>query len=281
MTVRPSRLVLPRHFALDRLVADRALPGRKSPTRGGDGLGRPYKNAVQNRFPMENAGGVLLPRRGPDRRRELRRPACPAEESTGLAIVLLPAQALNKRYTIFAGVSPYKANGGARERERPAAGGVTHTAPSKYHGEIISLAFIHTKYGEPIVIMVFRRTIQKVLCLSPPPAAAAHLPAPDLRAAARPAADEASAVPLLLLAALALDLDDLTAAGQSLPLHRWVFLRNFLQARMRALRCAAAAHLPALDLLAAARAAWRQGMIILHGGSGGATIVSCWCHLPP
>jgi hypothetical protein len=28
--------------------------------------------------------------------------------------------------------------------------------------------FIHTKYGEPIVIMVFRCTIQKLLCLSPP-----------------------------------------------------------------------------------------------------------------
>jgi hypothetical protein len=42
------------------------------------------------------------------------------------------------------------------------------TDASKYHDEIISLAFIHTKYGEPIVIMVFRCTIQKVLCLSPP-----------------------------------------------------------------------------------------------------------------
>jgi hypothetical protein len=48
-------------------------------------------------------------------------------------------------------------------------GGVTHTAPSKYHDEIISLVFIHTKYGEPIVIMVFRRAIKKVLCLTPPP----------------------------------------------------------------------------------------------------------------
>jgi hypothetical protein len=47
-------------------------------------------------------------------------------------------------------------------------GGVTHTAPSKHHDEIISLVFIHTKYGEPIVIMVFRRAIQVVLCLSPP-----------------------------------------------------------------------------------------------------------------
>jgi hypothetical protein len=46
-------------------------------------------------------------------------------------------------------------------------GGVTHPAPSKYHDEIISLVFIHTKYGEPIVIMVFRRAIQKVLCWSP------------------------------------------------------------------------------------------------------------------
>jgi hypothetical protein len=55
-------------------------------------------------------------------------------------------------------------------------GGVTHTAPSKYHDEIISLAFIHTKSGEPIVIMVFRRTIQKVLCLSPPRAAPGRLP---------------------------------------------------------------------------------------------------------
>jgi hypothetical protein len=40
-------------------------------------------------------------------------------------------------------------------------GGVTHTAPSKYHDGIISLAFIHTKSGEPTVIMVFRRAIQK------------------------------------------------------------------------------------------------------------------------
>jgi ankyrin repeat protein len=51
----------------------------------------------------------------------------------------------------------------------PRSGGVTHPAPSKYHDEIIPLAFIHTKFGEPIVIMVFRRAIQKVLCLSPPP----------------------------------------------------------------------------------------------------------------
>jgi hypothetical protein len=51
---------------------------------------------------------------------------------------------------------------------RCGAGGVTHPASSKYHDEIISLVFIHTKYGEPIVIMVFRRTIQKVLCLTPP-----------------------------------------------------------------------------------------------------------------
>jgi hypothetical protein len=52
---------------------------------------------------------------------------------------------------------------------RLAAGGPhTHTASSKYHDEIISLAFIHTKYGEPIVIMVFRCAIQKVLCLTPP-----------------------------------------------------------------------------------------------------------------
>ena len=47
------------------------------------------------------------------------------------------------------------------------AGGVTHTAPSKYHDGIIPLAFIHTKYGEPIVIMVFRRAMQKALCLTP------------------------------------------------------------------------------------------------------------------
>jgi hypothetical protein len=47
-------------------------------------------------------------------------------------------------------------------------GGATHTAPSKYHDEIISLECIHTKYGKPIVIMVFRCTIQKVLGLSPP-----------------------------------------------------------------------------------------------------------------
>ena len=57
-----------------------------------------------------------------------------------------------------------------RARSRASPGGVTHTAPSKYHDKIISLAFIHTKSGEPIhvVIMVFRRTIQKVRCLSPP-----------------------------------------------------------------------------------------------------------------
>jgi hypothetical protein len=48
-------------------------------------------------------------------------------------------------------------------------GGVTHPAPSKYHDEIIAFVFIHTKYGEPIVIMVFRRAIQKGLCLTPPP----------------------------------------------------------------------------------------------------------------
>ena len=52
-----------------------------------------------------------------------------------------------------------------RERGR---GGVTHPASSKYQDEIISFAFIHTKSGEPIVIMVFRRAIQKALCLSPP-----------------------------------------------------------------------------------------------------------------
>jgi hypothetical protein len=51
-----------------------------------------------------------------------------------------------------------------------ALGGVTVTAPSKYHDEIIPLVFIRTKYGEPIVIMDFRRTIQKALCLSPPDA---------------------------------------------------------------------------------------------------------------
>jgi hypothetical protein len=47
-------------------------------------------------------------------------------------------------------------------------GGVTHIMPSKYHDEMISLVFIHTKYREPIVIMVFRRAIQKALCLTPP-----------------------------------------------------------------------------------------------------------------
>jgi hypothetical protein len=47
-------------------------------------------------------------------------------------------------------------------------GGVTHPAPSKYHDENFLLAFIHTKSGEPIVIMVFRCAIQKVLCLTPP-----------------------------------------------------------------------------------------------------------------
>jgi hypothetical protein len=29
--------------------------------------------------------------------------------------------------------------------------------------------FIHTKYEEPIVIMVFRCAMQKVLCVTPPP----------------------------------------------------------------------------------------------------------------
>ena len=56
----------------------------------------------------------------------------------------------------------------ARHEKAMKTRGVTHTASSKYHDEIISLVFIHTKYGEPIVIMVFRRAIQKVLCLSPP-----------------------------------------------------------------------------------------------------------------
>jgi hypothetical protein len=42
--------------------------------------------------------------------------------------------------------------------------------------EIISLVFIHTKYGEPIVIMDFRRTMQNVLCLSPPCAVRAAKP---------------------------------------------------------------------------------------------------------
>jgi hypothetical protein len=50
-------------------------------------------------------------------------------------------------------IDPYKVERAAGE------GGATHTAPSKYHDEIISLVFIHTKYGEPIVIMVFRRAI--------------------------------------------------------------------------------------------------------------------------
>jgi hypothetical protein len=62
---------------------------------------------------------------------------------------------------------------------RARQGGVTHTAPSKYRDEIISLVFFHTKYGEPIVIMVFRRAIQKVHCLSPP-APAARLERADL-----------------------------------------------------------------------------------------------------
>ena len=54
-----------------------------------------------------------------------------------------------------------------RESHR-AGGGVTHAAPSKYHDENVSLAFIYTKYGEPIVIMAFRRAMQKALCLTPP-----------------------------------------------------------------------------------------------------------------
>jgi hypothetical protein len=53
-------------------------------------------------------------------------------------------------------------------REGLDPGGAKHTAPRKYHDEIISLAFIHTKSGEPIVIMVFRRAVQKVLCSTPP-----------------------------------------------------------------------------------------------------------------
>jgi hypothetical protein len=58
-----------------------------------------------------------------------------------------------------------------RAGARP-AGGVTHTASSKYHDGNISLGFIHTKHGEPLVIMDFRLAIQKVLCLSPPRPAA-------------------------------------------------------------------------------------------------------------
>jgi hypothetical protein len=50
-------------------------------------------------------------------------------------------------------------------------GGLTLAAPRKYHDEMIPLAFIHTKYGEPIVIMVFRRAMQQVFCLTPPPLA--------------------------------------------------------------------------------------------------------------
>jgi hypothetical protein len=54
------------------------------------------------------------------------------------------------------------------EPARFSRGGATHAAPSKHHDENISFAFFHTKYGERIVIMVFRRAILKVLCLSPP-----------------------------------------------------------------------------------------------------------------
>jgi hypothetical protein len=53
---------------------------------------------------------------------------------------------------------------------------ITHPAPREYHDEIISLVCIqtiHTKYGEPRVIMVFRRAMQKALCLTP-------LPGPEL-----------------------------------------------------------------------------------------------------
>jgi hypothetical protein len=65
-------------------------------------------------------------------------------------------------------------------------GGATQTAPSKYHDEIISLVFIHTKYGEPIVIMVFRRAMQKARCLTPPAAGreATFLPAASFHTAA-------------------------------------------------------------------------------------------------
>jgi serine/threonine protein kinase len=58
--------------------------------------------------------------------------------------------------------------GGSPACLAPEVGGATHTAPSKYHDEIISLAFIHTKYGEPMVTMVVRRAIQKARCLRPP-----------------------------------------------------------------------------------------------------------------
>jgi hypothetical protein len=47
-------------------------------------------------------------------------------------------------------------------------GGDTHTAPSKYHDEFISLVFIHTKYGEPIVIMVFSARHTKSALFEPP-----------------------------------------------------------------------------------------------------------------
>jgi hypothetical protein len=47
-------------------------------------------------------------------------------------------------------------------------GGRGHTHRVKYHDEIISLAFIRTKYGAPIVIMVFRRAMQKVTVFDPP-----------------------------------------------------------------------------------------------------------------
>ena len=47
--------------------------------------------------------------------------------------------------------------------------GVTHTVTSKFHDEINSFVFVYTKYGDPIVIMDFRRAIKKALCGPPTP----------------------------------------------------------------------------------------------------------------
>jgi hypothetical protein len=61
---------------------------------------------------------------------------------------------------------------GAQTARLVQQGGAGHTAPSKYRDGIVSLVFVHTKYGEPIVVMVFRRAVQTVRCVSPPRAVA-------------------------------------------------------------------------------------------------------------
>jgi hypothetical protein len=95
-------------------------------------------------------------------------------------------------------------------------GGLTHTAPSKYHDEIISLAFIRTKYGEPIAIMVFRRAMQKARCLSPPDleATLALGPEADLRAQRADEAAHAAAKPTRAATISAANVVDAANGGQ-------------------------------------------------------------------